>query len=119
MNLEDTARDCGQPSLRTIAQESGVRVHVLAFIALSAFAIFTFTSAELWHLRKAMGESHMGHLSRFRLSFSRSRIAPSNDREMDVIVDINVFYSDLQARWITSGKFKIVHHCVTSSLSKM
>ena len=46
-----------------------------------------------------MGKSHMGHLSRFRLTFSRSRIAPSNDREMDVIVGINVFYSDLQARW--------------------
>jgi hypothetical protein len=39
MNLEDTARDCGQPSLRTIAQKNRARVHVLAFIALSAFAI--------------------------------------------------------------------------------
>src|SRR6266496_4472021 len=69
-----------------------------------------------------MDESHMGHLSRFRFTFSRSRIASSNDREMDVIVDINVFYSDLQARWIpadvTSGKFKIAHHCITSSYRK-
>jgi len=70
-------------------------------------------------LRKAMDESHMGHLSRFRFIFSRSQIASSNDREMDVIVDINVFYSDPQTCWIptdiTSRKLKIAHHCVTSS----
>src|SRR5260370_41523726 len=42
---------------------------------------------------------------------------------MDVIVEINVFYPDPQARCnpadVTSGKFKIAHHCITSSLSKM
>jgi hypothetical protein len=59
-----------------------------------------------WHmpsqgqLRKTMDESHVGHLSRFRITFCRSRIASSNDREMDVIVDINIFYRDLQARWV-------------------
>src|SRR6266576_3815677 len=37
VNLEDMARDCDEPSLRTITQGSGRRVHVLAFISVSAF----------------------------------------------------------------------------------
>ena len=44
-------------------------------------------------LREAMNESHMGHLSRFRLILSRLG-SLFNDREVDVIVDVNVFYSD-------------------------
>jgi len=37
---------------------------------------------------------------RTRHLVSRSRIASLNDREMDVIVAVNVFYSDSQVRWI-------------------
>lgn len=47
-------------------------------------------------LGKPMNESHMRHLSRFRLI--RSRIASFNDREVNVVVDVNIFYSDPQAR---------------------
>jgi hypothetical protein len=62
----------------------------------------------------------MRHLARFRIIVSR--MAPSNDREVYVTVDVNVFHADPQARWIsadiTSGKLKIVHHRI-SSLSRM
>jgi hypothetical protein len=61
--------------------------------------------------RKAMNEGHMGHFSRFRLILSRFAL---DDREMDVVIDVNVLYSDPQARWIsadiTNGKLKIKHH---------
>src|SRR5580704_1712998 len=63
-------------------------------------------------LREAMNESHMGHLSRLRLILSR--FAAFNDREVNVIIDVNVLYFDPQARWIsadvTNGKLKIMHH---------
>src|SRR5260370_29423712 len=61
-----------------------------------------------------MNESHMRHLSRFRLVVSR--ITSFDDREVNVIVDVNVFHFDPQAGWIsaniTSVKLKIVHHCI-------
>src|ERR1700739_1308607 len=88
--------------------------HTFVGLRLSGFPV----SEHIAQLREAMNESHMRHLSRFR--YHLFRIASVNDREMDVIVDVNVFYFDLQARWIsansTSGKLKIVHHCRTSSV---
>jgi hypothetical protein len=45
-------------------------------------------------LREAMNESHMGHLSRLSLILFLLLVSVFNDREMNVIVDINVFYSD-------------------------
>jgi hypothetical protein len=72
-------------------------------------------------LREAMSESHMGHLSRFRLIISRR--ATLNDREVDVIVDVNVFYSDQQARWVSTDvtycELEIIHHRLNPQLSGM
>jgi len=71
-------------------------------------------------LSEAMSESHMGHLSWFRLIIFRW--ATFNDREVDVIVDVNVFYSDQQARWvsadITSCELKVIHHRLNPSFRK-
>ena len=45
-----------------------------------------------------MTKSDMGHISQFRLILS----APLNDREVDVIVDINVFYLHPQTSWVSA-----------------
>ena len=42
-----------------------------------------------------MNESHMGHLSRPSLIFFLLLVTVFNDREVNVIVDVNVFYSGL------------------------
>jgi hypothetical protein len=69
-------------------------------------------SKRMADFREAMNERDMGHLSRFRLIIFL--LAAFNHGEVNVVVDINVFYSDPQARWIsadiTNAKLKIMHH---------
>jgi hypothetical protein len=66
-------------------------------------------------LGKATSESNTGHLSR---PMFLSRIAAFNHAKVDVVVNINILYSDPQTRWIseevTSGELELEHHCVTS-----
>src|SRR6266496_5173264 len=101
-------------SLRTLSILFSQRPFVA--LRLSGFPV----CKRIAQLHEAMNESHLIHLSRCRLIVSR--ITAFNDREMNVIVDVNAFYSDAQLRWIsadiTSGKLKIVHHCRTSSLRR-
>lgn len=59
-----------------------------------------------------MREGHMRHLSRSR--FTLAIFADFNNREVNVIVIINVFHPDSQTRRIaadiSSIKLKITHH---------
>jgi len=59
-----------------------------------------------------MNESHVGHFSRFRLI--PLEFAGFDDRKVNVIVHIHIFYFDTQAGWIsayvTDSNLNITHH---------
>jgi hypothetical protein len=59
-----------------------------------------------------MNESHMGHFSPFRLILLE--FAGFDDRKVNLIVHIHIFYSDSQASWIsadiTDSNLNITHH---------